>query len=47
MPLSLKGRKIKKSMEAEYGKDKGDHVFYATENKGKIHGLRRLRRERK
>lgn len=40
MPLSRKGRKIKRAMEGEYGKKKGDQVFYASENKGKIRGLR-------
>jgi hypothetical protein len=42
MPLTRKGRKIKRAMEEEYGKKKGDQVFYASENKGKIRGLRRL-----
>lgn len=36
MPLTAKGRKIKQSMEQEYGKKKGDQVFYASENKGTI-----------
>lgn len=40
MPLSAKGRKIRKSMEDQYGKKKGDRIFYASENKGKIKGLR-------
>ena len=40
MPLTFKGRKIKRNMEKEYGKEKGDRVFYASENKGKIRGLR-------
>lgn len=40
MPLSFKGRKIKRNMEREYGKEKGDRVFYASENKGRIRGLR-------
>lgn len=41
MPLSRKGRKIKRSMEKTYGKKKGDRVFYATENKGKVRGLKK------
>lgn len=41
MPLTRKGRKIKAAMETEYGKDKGEQVFYATENKKKIKGIRR------
>jgi hypothetical protein len=36
MPLTRKGRKIKAAMEREYGKKKGDQVFYASENKGTI-----------
>jgi len=39
MPLTEKGKKIKAAMVKEYGKDKGDQVFYATENKGKIKGV--------
>lgn len=38
MPLTKKGRKIKKAMEKEYGKKKGERVFYASVNKGKISG---------
>lgn len=40
MPLTMKGRKIKKAMEEEYGKEKGERIFYASENAGKIRGLR-------
>lgn len=36
MPLNAKGKKIKANMEAEYGKKKGDKVFYASENAGTI-----------
>jgi hypothetical protein len=32
---------MKESMDEEYGKEKGDQVFYATENKRKGRGLRR------
>lgn len=35
MPLSKSGKKVKENMEKEYGKKKGDQVFYATMNKGK------------
>lgn len=38
MPLTKKGTKIKKAMESEYGKDKGEKVFYASQNKGTIKG---------
>lgn len=39
MPLTKKGEKIKSAMIKEYGKKKGESVFYATENKGKIKGV--------
>ena len=39
MPLTAKGEKIKAAMEREYGKDKGDRVFYASANKGTIKGV--------
>ena len=39
MPLNAKGKKIKAAMEKEYGKDKGDRVFYASEAKGTIKGV--------
>jgi hypothetical protein len=38
MPLTKKGRKIKAAMQSEYGAKKGESVFYASINKGKIHG---------
>lgn len=41
MPLTEKGKKVKKAIEKTYGKKKGEQVFYATENKGKVKGLRR------
>jgi hypothetical protein len=40
MPLTKKGKKVKKSFEKEYkNKEKGEKVFYATENKKKMKGL--------
>lgn len=40
MPLTKKGNKIMKNMEKEYGsKKKGEEVFYASANKGKIKGV--------
>jgi hypothetical protein len=39
MPLTKKGTKIKSAMEKEYGKEKGDKIFYASENKGTIKGV--------
>lgn len=36
MPLTSKGKKIKKAMQEEYGSKKGEQVFYASKNKGTI-----------
>jgi len=38
MPLTKKGTKVKKAMQAEYGAKKGERVFYASQNAGKIKG---------
>jgi hypothetical protein len=34
MPLTKKGKKIRKAMMKFYGKKKGKRVFYASEEKG-------------
>jgi hypothetical protein len=39
MPLTSKGREIKSAMTSEYGPEKGESVFYASENAGKIRGV--------
>lgn len=39
MPLTEKGRKIKRSMKKQYGKEKGKEVFYASEKAGTITGV--------
>lgn len=39
MPITKKGEKIKEAMESEYGKEKGEQVFYASANKGTIKGV--------
>lgn len=39
MPLTSKGKKIKSAMLKEYGKEQGERVFYASENKGSIKGV--------
>jgi hypothetical protein len=39
MPLTGKGKKIMKSMVKQYGKKKGESVFYASSNKGTIEGV--------
>jgi hypothetical protein len=39
MPLTKKGKEIKKAMDKEYGSKKGEQVFYASKNAGKIKGV--------
>lgn len=39
MPLNAKGKKIKTAMQQQYGKEQGERVFYASENKGTIKGV--------
>jgi hypothetical protein len=41
MPLSKKGAKIKKKMQSTYGKKKGEQVFYASVNAGKVKGAKK------
>lgn len=43
MPLTKKGRKIKRAMKKQYGAKKGERVFYASENTGRIKGVARKR----
>ena len=45
MPLTKKGRKIKRAMTKTYGKKKGTKVFYASQNKGTITGTHRKRKK--
>ncbi len=47
MPLTRKGRRIKKAMEEKYGKEKGEQVFYASERSGEITGVTEHGRRRK
>ena len=46
MPLTAKGRKIKRAMRKKYGAKKGDRVFYASQNKGTIKGTHKKRRKK-
>jgi hypothetical protein len=45
VPLTKKGKKIKPAMEKEYGKEKGEEVFYASQNKGTIKGTHKKRKK--
>jgi len=42
--ITKKGKKILKAMQAEYGKKKGNRVFYASKNAGRIKGVERGKR---
>ena len=44
MPLTKKGKKIMKSMKKQYGKKKGETVFYASKNKGVIKGVEKRKK---
>jgi hypothetical protein len=39
MPLTKKGKKIMRAMKEQYGPDRGEAIFYASKNKGKIKGV--------
>ena len=45
MPLTAKGKKIKKALSKEYGAKKGESIFYAMKNAGKITSVERKRRK--
>lgn len=45
MPLTKKGKKIKRAMMKEYGPKRGEQVFYASRNKGTIKGVDFKRRK--
>jgi hypothetical protein len=47
MPLTKKGKKIKRAMAGQYGKKKGEEVFYASANKGTIEGVHRSKRKKR
>lgn len=52
MPLTDKGKKVMRQLKDEYGAKKGEDVFYAMKNSGKLKGVDRphqseLRRGRK
>ena len=41
MPLTEKGKTIKRAMKKTYGKKKGEDVFYASEKKGTVKGVKK------
>lgn len=46
MPLTKKGKKIKRAMHKTYGK-RADKVFYASKTKGKIKGVCRKKKAKR
>lgn len=47
MPLTKKGKKVKRAMTEQYGKEKGARVFYASQNKGTIKGVEKRKKKGK
>jgi hypothetical protein len=47
MPLTKKGKKIRRKMRSHYGAKKGEQVFYASINKGTITGAHKTKGKRK
>ena len=43
VPLTDKGKKIKKEMKKFYGKKKGEKIFFASKNKGTITNIYKKR----
>ena len=46
MPLTKKGKKIKRHMMKEYGKEKGEEIFYVSQNKGTIKGTHKKKKRK-
>lgn len=46
MPLTPKGKKIKKAMTKQYGPKKGKKVYHASQNKGTITGTHKGRKKK-
>ena len=47
MPLTTKGKKIKRNMTKTYGPERGLKIFHASRNKGTIKGVDRKKKRRK
>ena len=45
MPLTKKGKKIKRAMRKTYGKKKGTKVFYASQKKGTVKATHKARKK--
>jgi len=47
MPLTTKGKKIKRNMTEKYGPERGEKIFHASRNKGTIKGVDRKKKRRR
>jgi hypothetical protein len=46
VPLTAKGKKIMQEMIDQYGRDKGESMFYAMERSGKLKGVAGKKRKK-
>jgi len=46
MPLTKKGKKVMRQMKKSYGAKKGEQVFYATKNAGKLKGVEKPKKHK-
>lgn len=46
MPLTKKGKKIKRAMVKQFGPKKGTEVFFASENAGTIKGVHKKKKKK-
>ena len=46
MPLTKKGSQIKTAMTQQYGKKKGEKIFYASERSGKLKKVVKKKKKR-
>lgn len=47
MPLTTKGRKVMRELKDQYGDTRGEAVFYAMVNSGKLTNVEEKKRKRK
>jgi len=47
MPLTSKGKKTLAQLQGEYGKKRGEGVFYAMINSGKLKGAEQKKRKKR
>ena len=47
MPLTTKGRKVMRELQDQYGDKRGEGVFYAMVNSGKLTGVEGKKKSKK